>query len=370
MRRISLFTFFTLVAALPFVGAGCLPFTSSERRDSGVYYTEDQGRTWEHRVFVEEVKKETLLIDDVGVANILFEPGNTSVLYFLARQEDSAGTTGIFKSTDQGQQWTKLKLSDRVTAMAIDPTDIQVMYAAVKDLIYKTTDGGVAWTVVFEETRGQALTHLFLDPRNSGRLYTTTGQDLVVSNDYGHTWAIQETFKKEIDVFAMHPAIGSQLVAKLKNGDLFFSRDSGETFAEAETPDRKEIKTTILPNDINHIVMLASYPNAIYATDKSLGLIKSPDFGATWEVIPTLLNETSISIQTLSVNDNNPDELYFAVGNIIHRSLNGGETWTTIDDFPSKQNITVLLVDPNNTGVVYVGVQVPPKKSNPYFPYL
>src|SRR5438046_10700744 len=64
---------------------------------------------------------------------------------------------GVYKSSDGGDNWTNvgLKESERVAKILVDPTESNVVYVCVPGKlwsdadvrgVYKTTDGGKAWT--------------------------------------------------------------------------------------------------------------------------------------------------------------------------------------------------------------------------------
>lgn len=71
---------------------------------------------------------------------IRYAPGNTSIVH-------AACNTGYYRSTDGGSSWTRIQLTQRVTDLAIDPSNINVLYAPVwGDGLYKSVNGGTSWT--------------------------------------------------------------------------------------------------------------------------------------------------------------------------------------------------------------------------------
>ena len=68
---------------------------------------------------------------------------------------------GVYKSTDGGDNWTNVGLpnSERITKIAIDPSDTNTVYVCVPGKlwsdsddrgVYKTSDGGKTWTKVLK----------------------------------------------------------------------------------------------------------------------------------------------------------------------------------------------------------------------------
>lgn len=69
-----------------------------------------------------------------------YAPGSTTVVH-------AATSHGYYKSTDGGDSWTRYQLTARVTDLAINPANTNILYAPVwGDGLYKTTNGGVNWT--------------------------------------------------------------------------------------------------------------------------------------------------------------------------------------------------------------------------------
>lgn len=121
---------------------------------------------------------------------------------------------GIFKSTDGGASWTLastgLPLQPgsatahyAVLALAMDPTNRNVLYAAVNPFldnssfignVYKTTNGGNSWAPAGSGLAGQDIRALVIDPDNSLRVFAASGGNslnpggVFVSEDGGASW--------------------------------------------------------------------------------------------------------------------------------------------------------------------------------------
>lgn len=121
---------------------------------------------------------------------------------------------GIFKSTDGGVSWTLastgLPLQPgsstahyAVLALAMDPTNRNVLYAAVNPFldnssfignVYKSTNGGSSWAPAGSGLAGQDIRALVIDPDNSLRIFAASGGSslnpggVFVSEDGGANW--------------------------------------------------------------------------------------------------------------------------------------------------------------------------------------
>jgi photosystem II stability/assembly factor-like uncharacterized protein len=130
------------------------------------------------------------------------------------RQSSSWGD-GVYKSADGGRTWKNmgLRASKQVARIIVDPVDFNVVYVASPgDLwgpggergVYKTTDGGQNWTRVLHVDDDTGATDLVMDPQNNKTLYAATyqrrrlqwgmngggaGSGIWKSTDGGQTWA-------------------------------------------------------------------------------------------------------------------------------------------------------------------------------------
>lgn len=121
---------------------------------------------------------------------------------------------GVFKSSNGGVSWTLASTGlplqpgstmahHAVLALAMDPTNRNVLYAAVNPFldnssfagnVYKTTNGGTSWAAAGSGLAGQDIRALLIDPENSLRVYAASGGNALnpggvfVSEDGGATW--------------------------------------------------------------------------------------------------------------------------------------------------------------------------------------
>ena len=75
-----------------------------------------------------------------------------------------------------------------VNGVAVDPHDPKIMYAAMRDGLFKSTNGGETWKPVGEELKNLAA--VTVNPKQPDVIYTvTTDGKVFLSRDGGATWA-------------------------------------------------------------------------------------------------------------------------------------------------------------------------------------
>jgi len=137
------------------VGTGEANNRNSVAWGDGVYKSTDGGKTFENMGL-----KETHQI-----ARILIHPNNPDIVYVgaIGHLWGYSGTRGVFKTTDGGRTWTNTLQPDEKTGcndLVMDPRNPDVVYASMyqrlrrpyrfdsggsKGGIFKTTDGGMHW---------------------------------------------------------------------------------------------------------------------------------------------------------------------------------------------------------------------------------
>jgi photosystem II stability/assembly factor-like uncharacterized protein len=144
-----------------YAGTGEANYANHSRYGLGLFKSIDGGNTW------------TQLAESTFAgrcfSKIVVNPQNPQILYASITRAggfpemaaakghpSAAGPVGVFRSDNAGVSWTQLagglpNLS--ATDLAIDPTNPNVLYAAIGHIfgnmsngIYKTTDGGTTWT--------------------------------------------------------------------------------------------------------------------------------------------------------------------------------------------------------------------------------
>jgi photosystem II stability/assembly factor-like uncharacterized protein len=149
--------------------------------DRGLYKTTDGGKNWKAVLTISE---------NTGVVDVAIDPSNPDIVYAAAYQRrrhvytmiDGGPESAIYKSTDAGATWNKLKSGLPTVDMgriglAVSGVDPSVVYAAIeaadgKGGIFRSNDRGATWDRQNEfDAVGQYYARIFTDPKNADRIF-------------------------------------------------------------------------------------------------------------------------------------------------------------------------------------------------------
>ena len=270
-----------------YVGTGEWTLRGNASYGDGVFKTTDGGATWD-----------TLgLAETRQISRVIVHPWNPDIVYVAALGHESGPNPerGVFRSKDGGKTWQKvLFVNDSVgaTDLAMDPTDPNVLYAAMwrvqrkpwdlisggaGDGIWKSTDGGDHWTDI---THNKGLptgiignVGLAASPADHQLVWAMIESDsggLFRSGDAGATWTrVNDANNKSLDGMGPHwrPFYFSKVTADpkdvntlyLPNGVLFRSTDGGKHFTQVQPYDNlwDTHMLWIAPDDPNRMIVAA-----------------------------------------------------------------------------------------------------------------
>jgi len=213
--------------------------------DRGLFKSIDGGKTWKNILSISE---------NTGVSDLIFEPGNPDVMYAAAYQRrrhvwtliDGGPESAIYKSTDAGATWNKLRGGlpsgdvGRI-GLGISPANVNIVYAVIEAAnraggVYASTDRGGTWEKRddFFSSSPQYYGTIFVDPKNAERIYV---MDTVImtSDDGGRTTRQLGTRSKHVDnhVVWIDPDETDHLLVGC-DGGLYESFDRGENWTFKE----------------------------------------------------------------------------------------------------------------------------------------
>jgi photosystem II stability/assembly factor-like uncharacterized protein len=296
---------------------------------------------------------------------ITFHPTDANTFYV------GFGQSGLWKTTNGGQSYTPL--TDglpilRVSDLAIDPSNTEVLYATIGDMayvaydlytadrkrsthyglgVYKSIDGGKSWketglSLKQIDQNMSLLKKLWINPRNTQEVVVTGVSGIYKTKNGGTTWT--KTYAEPTSDLDQDPANPQVLMAtglyinNLKMGKAVFlrSEDGGDTW--------REVQSEIQAQKAQRIELCYSLkdPKTTYAVACDLsgvfyGFYRSQNAGLTWQ---TMSSQVGGSINVLGD------------GYKFYQPAH-----TTEDDYEYGQGIYDLAIvsDPLDVNRVYVG---------------
>jgi photosystem II stability/assembly factor-like uncharacterized protein len=274
-------------------------------------------------------------VDPAKPATVWVGTGETWV-----RNSVSVGD-GIYRSTDGGENWTRLGLdaTERIARIVVDPRDGNTVFACATGHlfddhpdrgVYRTKDGGKTWDKVLYVAPDVGCADLAIDAQTPNVLYAGM-------------WQFRRT--------------PSFFTSGGPKGGLFRSTDGGTTWQ----PVRKGMPS----GDVGRIsiAVAPSKPGVVYATVEAAktALYRSDDRGESWAEVnsSSLVNSRPFYFSRMIVDPADAERVY-KMGQIAAVSNDGGRTFSglgSLSAFGSSYHSDVhdIWVNPKNTEQMVIG---------------
>ncbi|MBK6622276.1 MAG: PKD domain-containing protein [Saprospirales bacterium] len=281
---------------------------------------------------------------------------------------------GVYKTTDQGQNWTFVSRELNVTsigAIRIHPQDPDFVLFGAAGQIWKTTDGGLSWEITGQPAF-QAIdvwvNEIAYNPADPNVIYAATNEGFFRSEDGAGTWdEILPNNCTSVDIKPGDPAVVYVLHHNptLNIAQFHKSVDFGQTFTVFDTGwflpeggDLGQIENlggdlAVTEADPNRVyALLVGYGNANTTLQPNgfIGVYVSYDAGETWSLPhgiigapytppnhPNLMNFTGDDgtytqihyNTTLAASQLDPDHILIG-GLCLYKSEDAGATFTAM----------------------------------------
>ena len=322
----------------------------------GVYRSEDGGRTWQavagggddgswgppnmmagfpidfqvdpdnpDRIFANNYGGGNFLSTDGGHTWVNSSKGYTgaSVKKLAVDRTDPgrvvAGVlSGFYISRNGGDDWSGLYPAGGWYAVAIDPSDPNVIMGAIslESTLFITRDDGQTWT------RNTGAT---LQPDNTWRSICFSPSS--PSTIYAGSCTINMPEPHETDP-------GAQ--------GIFVSHDRGTTWSEAND-------ATSQTGNVWDLDVAAGDDKTVMAATTNLGVLKTTDGGTSWMQVNSGL-PTGVKMLSIAIHPTDPKTaLVGSQGNAIYRTTDGGQNWNAAKTgMIAEGSITDIVFNPQN----------------------
>ncbi|HKP02340.1 MAG TPA: hypothetical protein VJU77_03175 [Chthoniobacterales bacterium] len=266
--------------------------------------------------------------------------------------------------------------SSRIDAIAVDPTNADVVFAGSEGGISRSTDGGAHWNYVSDTIDSQSIKSLVVDPYNPSIVYAGTGTrdiygtGIYWSIDGGATWSLRseiEFYGKTVAKLVIDPATAgsttsttmyasviSYVSASNNSHSVWKSTNSGQSWTQMRSApgvlyggNHERFYDIVLDPD-NSSSLFVTAPDGVFKYAYSGGRFG----GYVWTKIHDIPNGTLPSYLSFAQS-----VLYLAYSDgdaVIIKSTNKGATWNA--PLPSSgAGLSCFGVDPAHPERIFVG---------------
>lgn len=345
-----------------YIGTGENNSSRSSYSGNGMYKSRSNGDKWKHLG----------LPESHHISRIILHPTNPNILWVavLGHLYSNNAERGIYKSNDGGNSWVKTLFVDEKSGavdLVIDPSNSDILYAALWSRgrkswnfegagagsgIYKSTDGGQNWSITspttsgFPDTNGTGRIGLAISKSNSNILYAILdNQDRQAEEDEpkeGLTKKILKSMTREAFI-----ATEDSLINDFLKSNRFPKKYSAESIKASMN------KREITPKSLAYFLEDA---NSLLFDTPVIGaeMYRSDDAGKSWKKthegnLDGLYYSYGYYFGQVRIDAKNPDLIY-TMGVPLIKSKDGGKTWESIGGDNQHGDHHALWVNPNRTG--------------------
>ena len=233
-------------------------------------------------------------------------------------------------------------LSGRIADIAIHPDNDNHWYVAVGSAgVWKTENAGTTWTPLFDNQKSYSTGCVSIDPSSPSTVWVGSGEN----------------------VGGRHVGYGD---------GIYRSDDDGKSWKNMGLGKSEHISKIIIHPENSQIIWVAAQ-GPLWSKGGERGVYKSTDGGNNWKQV--LGNNEWTGATDLLIDPRDPQVLYAATwdrhrtvaaymgggpGTAIHKSTDGGESWTKIHNGLPRSNFGKigLAISPQDPDVIYAAIEL------------
>ncbi len=283
-----------------------------------------------------------------GVAVLFFVVMSCSQLGFAQQKRAAQNTTPatatatatIDTAVFGKLEWRSIgpaNMGGRTTDVEGVPGNPNIVYVATASGgLWKTINGGMNWTPIFERQNTISIGDIALEPNNPDVIYVGTGE--------------------------------ANTRNSMSFGDgVYKSTDGGKTWQHLGLRDSERISRIVI-NPLNPQMVYVGALGHAYGPNEERGVFMSSDAGKTWQ--KTLFIDNKHGVADLDIDPSNPNIVYAAMWHFerkpwthtsgsenggVFKSVDGGRTWKKLTTgLPKLMGRIAVKVAPSSSNIVYV----------------
>jgi photosystem II stability/assembly factor-like uncharacterized protein len=326
------------------------------------------------------------------ISDVAVDPRSIDTIYV------ASASGGVLKSTDRGVTWKEMSdtlASLAIGAIAVDPNNPRTIYAGTGEPnagggsvtyggcgVFKSTDGGESWQNI-GLTQSRYVGRIVVDPTNSNRVFVAANGELFTTNPERGVYRSEDGGLNWQNVLYVNDSTGAvDLAINPRNADTLYAaiwmRKRAPTYRRFGNSDCGLYRSTDggdtwnplaggLPTGANvgriGVTLCAANPRVLYAiyadsTGYFLGIYKSIDGGDSW----TRTNDSGLTFLyssygwwfgNIRVDPTNENKV-FALGIQMYRTTNGGSSWTDVTQITHVDK-HAMYINPANPNWIIEG---------------
>ncbi len=269
-----------------FVAVQGAQYGSSKER--GIYKTLDGGKSWDKVLYVN---------DRVGASSLSMDMNNPRILYAAMWEHErtpwqmkSGGPdSGIYKSTDGGQNWKKLekglpKIIGK-SGISVSRANSKIIYVNLeaegdKSGVYRSEDSGASWKQINKEriavTRSWYYMEIFADPQDENKVYVLNAP-VLKSIDRGKTFNVLNTPHGDNHHLWIHPK-NNQIMINSNDGGANITLNGGKSWSTQQNQPTSQFYRVIADSQVPYHVYGGQQDNS------AIGILsRDSDSGIDWK---------------------------------------------------------------------------------------